>query len=99
MAIPVCVRDESESNIKPMKKKASTALAVGDIVIVDSSGYIDKAVAASAASAIVGICMQPVASTDADYASNTPIAIDVFRKNNNGDTYRLQVETGTPAQT
>lgn len=99
MAIPNCVRDESESNIKPMKKKVSTALAVGDILIVDSNGFVDKAVAASAASVIVGICMQPVAATDADYAVATPIAVDVFRKNNNGDTYRLQVETGTPAQT
>jgi 3-keto-L-gulonate-6-phosphate decarboxylase len=99
MALPKCVRDESESNIKPFKKKVSTAFAVGDIVIVDSSGFIDQVAAASAAAVIVGVCMQPVLSTDADYAVATPIAIDVFRKNNNGDTFRLQVETGTPAQT
>lgn len=99
MAIPDCVRDESESNIKPYKKKASVAFAIGDIVFVDSNGLLDVAVAATAASAIVGVIMENVLSTDADYALNTFKAVDVARKGVNSDTFRLQVETGTPAQT
>lgn len=99
MAKPNCVRDESEANIKPYQKKASVALAVGDIVFVDTNGFLDKAVAATAETAIVGVIMENVVSTDADYALNTFKAVDVFRKGLNGDTFRLQVGTGTPAQT
>ena len=97
--MPKCIRDESESNIKPYKKKASVAFAVGDIVFLDSNGLLDKAVAATAAADIIGVIMENVVSTDADYASNTFKAVDLFRKGVDGDTFRLQVETGTPAQT
>lgn len=99
MALPKCVRDESESNIKPLKKKASTAFALGDIVFVDTNGLLDVAVAATAALDIVGVIMENVTSADADYALNTFKAVDLFRKHDDADTFRLQVETGTPAQT
>lgn len=99
MALPNCIRDESESNIKPFKKKASTAFAIGDIVYLDSNGLLDKAAAATAALDIIGVIMENVLSTDSDYASNTFKAVDVFRKHDDADLFRLQVETGTPAQT
>jgi hypothetical protein len=99
MALPKCVRDESEANIKPYKRKASTAFAIGDIVFLDSNGFVDVAVAATAASVILGSIMQNVVATDADYATNGFVAVDVFAKGDSSDTFRLQVETGSPAQT
>lgn len=99
MALPNCVRDESESNIKPFKKKASTAFANGNIVFVDSNGLLDVAAAATAAADIVGVIIEDVVAADADYALNTFKSVDVFRKHNDADTFRLVVETGSPAQT
>lgn len=92
-------RAEGAPNIKPFKKKASTAFSWGDPVYVDSDGYLDLAVAATAASAIVGVILETVASTDSDYASTRMVAVDVPRKGDNGDLFRAQVGTGTAAQT
>lgn len=99
MAVANCLREDSPPQIKPYQKKVSTAFAVGDIVFVDANGFLDKAAAATTATSIVGVIMQNILSTDADYAVATPVAVDVFTKGNNADLFRLQVGTGTPAQT
>lgn len=92
-------RAEGPANIKPYKKKASTAFSWGDPVYVDSNGFLDVAVAATAAADIVGVIQETIASTDDDYASTRMVAVDVPRKGDNGDLFRAQVGTGTAAQT
>lgn len=95
-------RDQSGSrgeNIKPYQKKASTAFALNSVVFVDANGFLDVAVATTTAASIVGVIKQAVVATDADYASNSYVAVDVANKGDNGEWYRASVGTGTPAQT
>lgn len=92
-------RYSGEVNIKPFKKAASVAFAVGDLVYVDSNGFLQKAVAATAAKQIVGISMETIASTDTDYATARDVAVDVLDKGDNGDWATGVVGNGTLAQT
>lgn len=56
-------------------KAASTVFAVGDLVAFNGAGFITPAVAGSVGG-FIGVCKKAVAATDADYAANTPIAVD-----------------------
>lgn len=71
-------------------KKASTAFAVGDLVYADGSGAIQPADSTSGDH--IGIIMKDVASSDADYASNTMVPVDVPQ---DGDEFLVDVGTGT----
>jgi hypothetical protein len=82
----IAKRYNGDVNIQPYQKKASTAFAFGDLVYVDSNGFLDKAVDTSLGKEIVGAIQRDVLSTDTDYASNTPVPFDVFRK---GDQARV----------
>ncbi len=94
-----CQRISGEPRIRGYKKKASTAIAQGDILYLDTSGFVLPADASSGGNAIVGVSMETVLSTDADYAVAREIAVDVAEKGGNGDRFLLEVGTGTPAQT
>lgn len=94
-----CQRINGEPTIQPYKKKASTAFAQGDIVAIDSNGFLIPAVAATTGNDIVGICMETVLSTDADYAGTREIAVDVVQKGGDMDRFLAIVGAGTPAQT
>ena len=94
-----CKRYNSEVNMEPHKKKASTAMTIGQIVAKDSNGFLIPAIAATAAADCVGVIQETIASTDTDYASTREVLVDCFRKGNRGDWWDLEVETGTPAQT
>lgn len=74
------VRYNSEPNIQPYKKKASTAFSKNALVAFDSDGYIIPATASSTINGLVGVILQDVASTDADYASATMVPVDVPRR-------------------
>lgn len=74
------VRYNSEPNIQPFKKKASTAFSKGAVCELDSNGYLAPATASSTINGIVGIIMQDIASTDPDYAQNSMVNVDVFRR-------------------
>lgn len=87
-------RYNGDPNIQAFKKKASTTFAEGDMVVVDSNGFVDKAVAGS--TAILGIIMQTVLATDPDYAVASMVAVDIPKR---GDQFIADVSTGTPAQT
>jgi hypothetical protein len=80
-------------------KKASTAFNEGDLVAVDSNGFLIPAVAATVAETIIGVSMETVASTDSDYTGTRKVGVDVFDKGDNGDLLLGTVVTGTPAQT
>lgn len=92
-------RFNSEPNIQMFAKKASTAFNQGDLVAVDSNGYLIPAVAATVAETIIGIAMETVLSTDSDYAGTRKVAVDMCDKGDNGDVLIGTVVTGTPAQT
>jgi hypothetical protein len=69
-------RTGSERVSVQFPKVASVALNVGDALIADGSGAVTVATATS--TAIIGICQKKVASTDADYASNTMMPVEVI---------------------
>jgi hypothetical protein len=91
------VRYNSEPNIQPYKKVASTAFAMGALVAIDANGFITPAVTASASNDIIGIIQRAVTATDTDYAQNTFVEVDVLTRKN--DWVVADVGTGTPAQT
>jgi hypothetical protein len=93
-----CQRINGEPQVQPFKKKASTALAVGQVVALDSNGFLIPAVAATTATDIVGICMETVLSTDADYASTRDVGVDTVAKGGDNDRFLMVVGTGTAAQ-
>lgn len=71
-------------------KTASTAIAMGAVLEQDGSGAVNPA--DSADTSLFGVSMQTIASTDADYASTTPIVVAVM---NPGTTWLADVTTGT----
>lgn len=70
------IRTKGAPKYEMFPKAASTVFAVGDAVAFNGSGQIIPAVAGTT-TGIVGICKRAVAATDADYAANTLIAVDV----------------------
>lgn len=56
-------------------KKASTAIAMGDALTFDGSGFATKAVAAT--TRVIGASLRVVVAADADYASTTAIPVIV----------------------
>jgi hypothetical protein len=87
-------RYNGDPNIQMYKKKVSTTFSEGSLVVVDVNGFLDKAVAGT--TAVLGVCMQTVLATDANYAVSDYIGVDVPRR---GDQFVADVGTGTPAQT
>jgi hypothetical protein len=92
-------QNESEVNHKPYKKKASTAYSFGDLVALDSDGYLIKAIETTPASDIVGVIQETIASTDSDYASTREVLVDVVDKDNDGSWFAAKVGNGSAAQT
>jgi hypothetical protein len=92
-------RISGESKIRPYNKKASTAFNQGDVMFVDSNGFLDKAGATTTGNDIVGISMETVASTDSDYAGTRAVAVDVCDKGGDDDRFLATVGTGNAAQT
>lgn len=80
----------------PFKKKASTAFTRDTLVTTDASGWLVAADATTAPEKIVGIIRQTIASTDADYASNTLLMIEI--PCDREDLYVADVGTGTATQ-
>ena len=77
------------------RKKASTAFNVGEAVAFETNGSAGDPVEPADASdaALIGICGQKIASTDADYADNTDILIHV--PNDKTAEFEGDVGTGT----
>lgn len=75
-------------HIEMMRKKASTVIAIGDIVYADGSGAIQPGDATSGNH--LGISQKAIAATDSDYASNTRIPVIVPH-----DDAEFEVPVGT----
>src|ERR1017187_6466427 len=68
-------RISGQSNLIMVPKKASTAFSVQSFVTFDAAtGFIKPLVNTDAS--VFGVIQQPIASTDADYAKNTPVLVD-----------------------
>lgn len=89
-------RKTGEANILPFKKKASTAFDFNDVVTTDSNGYLVLATSSTPRAKLLGLIQRTVASTDADYAQNTMVEVDVFCCDE--DEYEATVDTGTLTQ-
>lgn len=88
-------RKEDKHDVKYFKRKASTALANGSVVTVDSNGYLIQANATSVNH--VGVYIgYTVSSSDADYASTPFVPVDMARPN---DLFIADVSAGTVSQT
>lgn len=74
------IRYNSEPNIQPYKKKASTAFSKNSLVAFDTNGFLVPATASSTINGLVGVILQDIASGDADYASATMVPVDVPRR-------------------
>jgi hypothetical protein len=88
-------RHSGEPNIQPYKKVASVAFAFNDVVAKNSSGFLVKATATTPRSEIIGLIQREVLSTDADYADNTMVPVDVIKEE---DEVVADVGTGTAVQ-
>lgn len=63
------------SNLINVSKKASTAFPAGSFITFDAAtGFIKPLVATDPS--VFGVIQQTIASTDADYAKNTPVLVD-----------------------
>lgn len=70
-------RISGPSNLIPAPKTASTALSNGTVVkFSGSTGFLVQGAAAD--TIVLGVIQQTIASTDSDYANNTPVLIDTF---------------------
>lgn len=81
----------SERQMAPayFPKKASQAFTVNSLLTF-SGGEVQPIISTDLR--IAGICLQKIASTDADYAAETPIAVELIDPN---ATYIGDVTTGT----
>lgn len=69
-------RISGPSNLMTPPKKASVAFPNGSAVTFDgSTGFIKPLVATDPS--VFGIIQQKISSTDSDYASNTPVSVDI----------------------
>lgn len=70
------VRASGKPRLEYYPKKASTAFTYGALVYPDGSGAIQPADSTSGEH--LGVIMKTIASTDSDYASTTPVPVDVI---------------------
>ena len=89
-------RINDDANILPFKKVASETFSIGDVVTTNSSGYITKATSTTAPAKLLGQITRDVLATDADYALNSDVNVDVFCDAD--DVYEADVSTGTLVQ-
>lgn len=83
------------SNLITVPKKASVAFPNGGAVTFDAgTGFIKPLVATDPS--VFGIIQQKIASTDGDYASNTPVLVD---QSANGELWEVDGITNTLAAT
>lgn len=75
----------------PSKKKASTAYNVGDILTLDSNGFLVPGGSAPA----VGICLEQITSASADYTSTRDLVFTAYKMD---DYFEFPVITGTATQ-
>lgn len=86
---------DKETHVEFFPKAASETFTFNDLVYVNSSGYITKAVDGSAIRCL-GLIQKTIAATDSDYASNTRVPVLVPGPH---AVFLCDVSTGSAAQT
>lgn len=74
------------------QKKASTAFQVGDMLTVDTNGFLVP----GSTGKIVGISLEEITSTSSDYTSTRDLKFSEYK---NDDEFLIPVITGTATQT
>ena len=85
-------RRKNIENIETAPKLASTVFNVGDWVEWAGAGEIQPL---TPTTPVAGLCLEPIRSTDADYASIRQIHIDLAIESN--DRFLMPVATGSAA--
>ena len=85
---------KGDAKVMWFPKKASVAIAVGDLLYADGSGAVQSADSTSGEH--IGVCMKTIAATDADYASTTSIPVLVPYDDSE---FEVDVDTGTALTT
>lgn len=67
---------KGKAPVRWFPKKASVALAIGDLLYFDASGAVQAADATSGDH--VGYCLKTITSSDSDYASTTRIPVQTL---------------------
>ena len=88
-------RKNNAHQIAYFSKKASTAIPLGAIVSIDSDGFLIPATASTTSH--IGVSMEVIASTDADYSSTRKVMVDILKSST--DQLEAEVSAGTVAQT
>lgn len=83
-------KTHSGQDLKPVEKKASTAMTANTFGTYDSAGRLQ--VATSASTSIQAIIQRTVATTDSDYTSTTTVLVDVPRE---GDEFIIDTSAAT----
>lgn len=86
-------RRDGKHRVRQYNKKASTAIALGEIMTGDANGFALPAVAAS--TQILGVSMQRVGTDSSDYATATPTLVDRPDPN---DQFVMDTTGGPPTQ-
>lgn len=81
---------------RPYKKAASTVFALNDVVTKNSSGLLVRATSATPKSEVIGLIQRDVVSTDADYASESVVNVQIVGLV--GQEFNATVDTGTLTQ-
>jgi len=89
------VRDRGDTEVFAYKKKASTAFADGDAVMLDSNGFLVPADASATPETLVGIINGTVTSANDDYADTNEYPVE---QPSEDAVYKAKVGAGTPAQ-
>jgi hypothetical protein len=89
-------RQNGDTNFQGFAKAASTAMAKDTVVAFNGSGFLVPATAASTPASIAGILQRDVLATDADYAQNSIVPVEVPRQRE--DRFIVDVEAGTVTQ-
>lgn len=88
-------RKNNAHQIAYFSKKASTAINLGAIVSIDTDGFLIPATASTTTH--IGVCMEAIAATDADYSSTRKVMVDILKSPT--DQLEAEVSAGTVAQT
>lgn len=77
-------------NLRTIPKAASTAMTENTLGTIDANGRLTPATATS--TALLGLIVRRVASTDTDYADTSTVMCDEAR---DGDTFEMDIDSST----
>ena len=95
------VKFNGSGEIQSFPKKASTAFEIGDLVKLDTNGYVVPTATGDTSGTVLGISQRTITSADSDYAQNTNVEVmlpgtgDLFTADVGGSTDATQALMGS----